>query len=307
MTPSTAPRTRESRACRPRPTSEECATAVLRSQATRSTEQMLIAAPAAESTVCAGRQVTRRRSITPTVEARNWPATAATNTTISPTIAALLPAHRRARERASWARRAPPPRNPAKDSTPMRKPCRYPEMPNNTQAASRKTSSRSPCMGISVGAAAVSAGRCAGRGLRPGSQPERLGRQLHGPFWIPRLLEPAEDEQPVEQHGGETPHQQVIESEGRPHPAAGVPDPAAVRRVDEIADRHAQDRGHLPGVARRDCGRHSPPTEHRIDHETAGRQPHRRQDGDDLHTGRIQTGLLPGLTQGRSDGPVVVL
>lgn len=102
------------------------ATAEPISHAISSTDRTLTTAPPTASTTVAGRQVSRDRIATPSPEASNWPIMAQRNTTMMAVTAChpVLLVIERAIFGPKAAPIAPPPRNPAKLSTPMMNPWR---------------------------------------------------------------------------------------------------------------------------------------------------------------------------------------
>ena len=94
----------------------------------------------------AGRQVSRDLSATPSPEAINWPIIAARKTTAIAATAcqAVFVVMERAIRGPNRAPTAPPPMNPAKLSTPMMNPCRYPATPKAMTSTISIRSSKSP-------------------------------------------------------------------------------------------------------------------------------------------------------------------
>ena len=89
------------------------------------------------------------------------------------------------------------------------------------------------------------------------------------------------------------------DQERRADPAAGMSCRDAMRRVEQLVDRHAVDRMHLGRVDDADRGLLRPPAEDRRHGEVARREPQLGQLGEDLDAVGPQPGLLLGLAQCR--------
>src|SRR5215472_1567321 len=206
-------------------------------QAMSSTEKTLTMAPPRASTVAAGRQVTRERTVTPSSEASNWPIIAAMNTRMMATSACCeVPCTRTlATLGENVAPTAAPTRNPIQLSTPTMKPCRYPATAKAAASTIKIRSSKSP--GIHPRYRGIAAQRT-GRDRTASSPPPRRGKvpvsdagrprglaarggvedirgQVLLPPGVPGLLPPAEREQSVHQQRGETPDEHAVHPEGR--------------------------------------------------------------------------------------------